>query len=305
LEENRIDLILNKNNDNYLKTSNSVKLMNHIYEDNGFIKLKTVINSNIMIGDIIYICAMSGDTGVEYTSSSYVLDNLIEVSDCSNWYYNPKLMGYKVLNVDYLNNFLTIDRRYDSIFDDKNIYNHYITKIYINNQNIINGNIDGAIYKNVQLSGTTNFIQSIILSGITSNITLNEKYDKDYITLNTHDNYSTYLSNNNDLFSFTVIKNQTINNTIIQNGYYYNCIINNSKLNYGFYYDCVINNTIINNGNYSGCTISGVTWVYGVWEYGDFILSEWNDGIGIMVILLEKYGKMVFLIMVFFLRLLG
>ena len=104
----RIDLKLNKENKTeYLSSANSVELMPSIGEFKGYVELKTKVNSNFQIGDIIYICAHSGYTGVEYTNETYVLDNIIEMSGCTGtteygykWYYHTFMKGYTIIGIN-------------------------------------------------------------------------------------------------------------------------------------------------------------------------------------------------------------
>lgn len=286
---NRIDLKLNtKNKTEYLLSANSVELMPSIIENNGYIELITKINSNLNVGDIVYICALSGDTGVEYSSTNYVLDNTIELTGCTDWYYHPYAKGYTVLSIDSTKNSLVINRRYETKFDDKQILNHYLTKIYINNQNIIGGYIDGVVYKNAiinQPTGVTtvdiNLVQSIVLSGTSMKfINFNDKFDSYYKSLNTSSDYSTYVSNNNNKYSYQIIKNQFISGSTINNGWFYDCIVTECIINNGSFIDCLISGGTINNGSYSGTTISETTnWLYGIWYDGIYNLPTWINGV--------------------------
>jgi len=287
ISPNRIDLKINDNTTvDYPLSANSVELMPKIDEYNGYIKLTTKVNSNFVKGDIVYISALSGDTGVEYTEETYVMDNIIEVSGCSDWYYHPYISGYEILDLDEKKNQIIINRKYDSKFDNKKLINHYVTKIYVDNQDITSGIIDGVVYKNINMniSGTTDIditlSQTIILSGISNFVDFNDKFDKNYSSLNTSSDYSNYISKNNEKFGYNIIKNLKISGSTIDNGYYYNCEIYDSIINYGYYYNCIINGGIVNNGEFLESTIQvDVDWKYGIWNDGVFNPLEWNDGV--------------------------
>lgn len=284
---NRIDIKLNtKNKTEYLLSANSVELMPAIIENNGYIELITKVNSNLNVGDVVYICALSGDTGVEYSSTNYVLDNVIELTGCTEWYYHPYAKGYKVLSVDSKKNSLVINRKYEYRFEDKEISNHYLTKIYVNNQNITGGYVDGAVFKNVIMnSGGTeidiDLVQAIVLSGTSINfINFNDKFDSNYKSLNTSSNYSTYVSNNNNNYSYQIIKNQFISGSTINNGWFYDCTVTDCIINNGSFTDCTISGGTINNGSYSGTTIDNtVNWLYGIWYGGNYNLPTWVNGV--------------------------
>jgi len=293
----RIDIKLNNDNKTeYLLSANSVELMPSIDEFKGYIMLKTKVNSNFIVGDIVYICALSGDTGVEYTPTTYVMDNVIEISGCTgttdfayDWYYHPFIKGYTIIGLDDKKNTIIIDRKYDNKFDNKEILNHYITKIYVDNQEITGGNIDGVVYKNVimnQPTGDTaidiDLIQAIILSGTSMKyVDIGGKFDKNYKSLNTALNYSTYMSFNNDTYGYMLIKNQSISGSTINNGYFYDCIISDCIINSGSFVNCQISGGTVNNGSYSGTSISeSTTWNYGIWYDGNiFSLETWTNGI--------------------------
>ena len=77
----RIDVALNvKRKKDYRLSANAVELMPEIQEQDGRIKLTTKVNSNLVVGDIVYLAAISGNSS-GYTDFSYVLDNVVEVSD--------------------------------------------------------------------------------------------------------------------------------------------------------------------------------------------------------------------------------
>lgn len=285
----RIDAELNVDNKKTYPTSaSSVKLMPSIENEGGYIKLTTEVNGNFLVGDIVYLCALSGMSGVGYTDTTYVLDNIIETSGCTDWYYHKYNSGYKILKIHKKSNKIIIDRLYESKFDNKSIINHYLTKIYVNNQNITGGNIDGVVYKNVTMNQPTgytemdiNLIQAIILSGTSIKYTvINDKYDKLYLSLNTNNDYSVSPSTNNNKYGYTIIHNQTISGSTIENGYYYDTTLIDCTINSGSFFNCIISGGTINNGIYSGTTIeTNTTWNYGTFSYGNFMPNEWIDGI--------------------------
>ncbi|MCB1712539.1 MAG: hypothetical protein KDH96_08730, partial [Candidatus Riesia sp.] len=300
---NRLDVSLNINSKKlYSLSPNAVELLPEIKNNNGYICLTTKVNSNLLIGDIVYISSISGDTSY-YSDSTYILDNVIEISGCTDWYYHPYLSGYKVVDINNNRNEITIDRYYNDKIKNKKIYDHYLSKISVTNMYMRKGDIDCVLFKNVMLnefSGSTddiNLIQGIILSGSTpswsgytyisggtiQNVIIGDKYDSNYRTINTkYDDYpySTYYSYNNNIYGFNIIKNQTLSATTINNGYFENDIIKSSVIYNGRFKNCKIYDSVINNGLFSGSTVnSGSTWNYGVWYDGDFQLSAFTNGI--------------------------
>jgi hypothetical protein len=320
----RVDVDLNKDRkENYRSSANAVELMPQIQEQNGKIKLTTKVNSNLVIGDIVYLSALSGSSS-GYTDFSYILDNVIEVSGCTDWWYHPYAKGYKVIDLQNKKNEIVINRDFDEKLRDKSIYNHYLTKITVEEQYFKKGMIDCVVFKNVtlneQISATTitndiDIHQAIILSGVTKCIEFKDKYDQFYKTINTKekdvtsnifttattrtrvartststniisnalpdtDIYSYYYTNNNDKYSYTIVKNQFISGSTIDNGYFSDCIIVYCEINYGSFVDCDLSYSTINNGYFSGSTINSTcTWLYGIWDDGNFLLPSFNDGI--------------------------
>jgi len=296
----RIDTQLNKNRKTeYLLSANAVELLPFIGEDNGKMRLTTRVNSNLIIGDIVYFCAVSGDTNVNYTDLTYVLDNLIEVSGCTNWYYHPYVKGYKVIDINNNKNQFVINRNFDEKFRNKSIYNHYVTKIYVNNQEFLKGDIDCAVFKHVLLNEQTGstadditIYQAIILSGTTKMINISDKYDSFYRTINTKNDssYSLYYSFNNNEYGYTYVKNQLISGSTIDNGYFTDCVLSACTINGGLFTDCIFTGGTINNGYFSGSSINNsVIWIYGIWDDGFFGLPSWNNGIWNSGSFINKY----------------
>lgn len=310
---------LNSNNDtDYIKSSNAVKLLPIITNNQGKIKLYTETNSNIKIGDKVFI--MYDDTHIFF--SEIILDNYLEFSDCDNWIFLKQFQGYEVIDVNENNNEITINRYYDSKFIGKSFFDHYISKIYIRNLKSTGGVIDGATIRNCDLNmSNENLTQAIILEGVSNNICSKNKYDDDYISINsfvstattisTYKPYlynnkntptiyenliSSYYSKNNNNYGYTIMNNVSIQNSKIDNGYYYNCEFNNCELNGGHYSICDLKSCTVNNGNFEECDIdnnsiwfygqwSGSTdflpnvWYDGIWNYGNFLGREWKNGI--------------------------
>ncbi len=276
----RVEVILNRDRkDEYTLSANAVELLPIIKEENGYIKLTTKVNSNFTVGDIAYICALSGGS-VQYSDTTYVLDNMLEVSGCTEWFYHPYISGYEVLSINNKKNEIIIDRIFDEKLRNKKIYNHFITKIAIEDIQIKSADIDCAVFKNFETTGTTidiDLIQGIILTGTSSynsrihDMEIMDKYDYFYKTMNTkdiNDVYSIYYSRNNNGYGYTYIYNQYVSGSTIYSGYFYNCRVRNCIINGGAFIGCLVYGSTINDGLFSGSTLDNqCDWIYGIWHY--------------------------------------
>jgi len=298
------------NNTSYSQSPNAVKLLNPITNNNGKIKLYTEINSNIRVGDRVFI--MYNQTGVTTThTDGIILDNFLEFSGCTNYIYLPQLQGYKVLEINEKNNEITIDRYYDSRFVGKNIYDHYIAEIYINNFNIEGGEMDGTEIRVANFNNATNssidinLIQSIVFSGNSFFLRYEDKYDSLYvttnsslntgITLSTYKPYTymgskilnqdptptaSYYTSNNNGYGYNYIFNNHLYDCRIDNGYYENCNLNDCIINGGIFYNCLVSGATINGGTFNNTYISSDSyWFYAIWSGGTFTQDIWYDGI--------------------------
>lgn len=298
------------NSTEYSLSPNSVKLLPFITNNNGKVRLYTEVNSNIKVGDRVFIM-FDPTGGTSGYTDSYIMDNYLEFLSCTDYIYLPQLQGYKVIEIIDDNNEITIDRHYDSRFVDKKLYNHYISEIYIRNIEVSGGEFDGvSILKGEfntgqDLSIDINLVQAIILSGTSYYIRYKNKYDNKYISTNSSANtgitlftykpyiyagvqtlnqdptpVSSYFSYNNKNYGYNYVYYNKIRESEINIGYYNNCTIINCNIAGGYFTNCII----------SGCTIKGgvfynspldqnCTWLYGIWSGGTFPLSVWYDGI--------------------------
>lgn len=301
---------LNTYNDKpYSKSINAVKLLPVLSNNNGKIKLYTEINSNLKVGDVVYI--MYDEYNNEIHDDCIIIDSYVEFTGCTNNIYLKQLQGYKVIEINDSNNEITIDRYFDSRFSGKKIYNHYISKIYVRNIIFSGGEIDGvSILKGVFNDDSEslidiNLVQSVILSGNSYFVKYRDKYDELYITTNSDLNtgvtesvykpyiykgvdssnldqspVKSYYTNNNNYFGYNYIYNNNLDNCRIDNGYYENCNLNNCVINEGVFRNCYINDTIINGGTFYDSPLNaGCYWFYGTWSGGTFNLDTWYNGV--------------------------
>jgi hypothetical protein len=299
------------NDTSYTKSSNAVKLLPAISNNNNKIKLYTEINANFVVGDRIFI--MFDENIPNTQSDAIILDNYLEFSGCTDYIYLKQMQGYKVIEINDSNNEITIDRYFDSRIVNKRIYNHYISKIYARNLIITGGELDGIAIKNSILNNTGDtsidikLTQSIILSGNSYYVNLKNKYDKNYITTNSMLNtgvttstfqpysykstdisnqdptpVSSHYTNNNKGYGYNYNKNMFLQQCQIDNGYYENCTIVDGTINGGYFLNCQINNVEINSGDFSGSTINAnCLWLNGNWngDSSNFLPTIWYNGV--------------------------
>jgi hypothetical protein len=295
-------------NTNYPISQNAVKLLSPITNNNGKIKVYTKINSNFNVGDRIFFMydPNAGDVGTD----SVIIDNYLEFSGCTNFKYLEQMQGYDIIEIDESNNEITIDRYYDTRFENKKLYNHYISKIYIRNIVINGGEIDGACILNGSFNTTSdvlldiNLIQAVVLSGTSYYMRYKDKYDNLYIGTNsavdtgtTSSIYkpysykgvdtqnqdmtpiSSYYSNNNELYGYTYVYNNNLTNCRIDNGYYINCNLTDCLVNGGSFTNCNISASTINDGYFTDTILtSDCYWFGGTWNGGNFSMDIWYGG---------------------------
>lgn len=310
------------NNVNYSISPNAVKLLPVVSNDNNYVKLYTQTNASVEVGDMVYIMYdenMSADPQEKYIfpSGRTILDSFYEFSGCTDWIYLKQIQGYPVISVNEANNEITIGRYYDSSLNNIQLYNHYLCKIYVNNMNFYAGWVDGVSFRKVEFNTLSDSYidvdikQCIILSGTNSYYTeFTDKYDNQYVSVNSdlvsntkklpptinpykykptniiQSNQSltnSYFTYNNKLFGYSYLYNTNIYNTIIDNGYYQNCVISGGTLYGGTFTNCNLYDVQIQSGSFTNCTINpNSTWYYGIW-YGSgtttFGPNVWNNGI--------------------------
>jgi len=362
------------NNINYRTSSNAVKLLPVIENNNGKVKLYTEVNSNFKVGDKVYIMydQSSANTriylkgiqnssnkiftffnSIPYGATYYlykkedlevdfvlvtgytisdernsitideppkstdkielyynfipdiILDNYLEFSACtflitnlflSNWQYLYQSQGYKILEMNELNNEITIDRYFDSRFLNKKIYNHYIGRAYIKNIDFVRGEIDGAMINSMYLnSGETtaidiNMVQAIVFSGQSKLVDVKNKYDSNYVSTNAEittksvttykpyiykgssvidnqtDTISSYYSKNNNIYGYNYINNVSMTGVTIRVGYFKNCTIKDSYIYGGEFINCNIIGGTISDGYFINCQVESSRWLNGTWE---------------------------------------
>ena len=112
----------------YPETRNSVKIVNIPERYNEYLGFYTMLDSNIQIGDIIYISSV-GDTDGN-------IDTYYERRYDLNFPY-VKDNGYKVIYVDSNNNLVVLDKKYDDLPLNLNLIDHYISLVKCENITII------------------------------------------------------------------------------------------------------------------------------------------------------------------------
>lgn len=298
------------NNTNYSQAPNAVKLLPVITNNGGKIKLYTEINSNIRIGDKIFIMFNPSGTTSGMTDG-VILDNYLEFSGCTNYIYLPQLQGYTVIEINDNNNEITIDRYYDDRFVNKKIYDHCIAEIYIRNIILTGGEIDGAEIINASFNTSVdaaidiNLVQAVLFSGVSFFMRHKDKYDNLYITTNSSINtgstvsvykpyvykgtytlnqdptpVSSYYTNNNKNYGYNYIYYNHLHNCQIDNGYYDNCVLTECIINGGSFTNSEIKNSTINGGIFYNTFLdSDCYWFNGIWSGGTFTQDIWYNGV--------------------------
>ena len=299
------------NTTSYSIAPNAVKLLPFITNNKGKVKLYTEVNSNIKVGDKVFIMYDVSGVTASGVTDGIILDNFLEFSGCTNYIFLPQMQGYTVLEIRDNNNEITIDRYYDTRFVNKKIYNHYIAEIYVRNATFNGGEIDGVEILNgdfntgLDTSIDINLVQAIILSGSSFYIRYKNKYDDLYITTNSSINtgatvsvykpyiykgldplnqdptpVSSYYTNNNNGYGYNYVYYNRIRNSEINNGYYDNCLLTDCNITGGYFTNCSISGSTIKGGVFYNTPLNNdCTWLYGTWSGGTFPLSVWYNGV--------------------------
>lgn len=261
-------------------TANAVKLLPSIKNINNYIGLTTELDSHIKTGDIVFIThRYSGNT-------SCALDNYLNYYHTNNYPYLNYVNGYKVTATQIENNLIIINKQYDKSLDSCQLSDHYIStkSVDINHSGttlteinyVTIANIDSVLFKNVYINNTSsNYIdisQAYILAGTINNVHFKNKYNFKYLSLNSSSTGSSYSYNNNDYgytYSRGVSSNYiNINNSLIDNGWFYYNNISATTINDGYFEYCNISATTINNGYFQNCILNNdCTWNNGNWNY--------------------------------------
>lgn len=299
------------NNVDYVKSANAVKLLPIISNNQGKMKIYTELNSNIKVGDKIFF--MYNDI-TPSNSRDLILDNYLEFSGCTDWELLIQMQGYKVLEINDSNNEITINRYYDKRYNNRFIYDHYISKIYTRNLILSEGELDGVLCRQIGLNNSGNttlyikLTQIINFSGNSYSVLCNNKYDSEYISLNsilstgstqksTYKPYqyrsevisnfdqtpsTSYYTYNNNNYGYNYIYNNSFEYGIIDNGNFENCTFKYLEINNGIFKNCTFSGCTINNGEFTNCTVDiDSCWFYGQWNGGNIDLrkNDWINGI--------------------------
>ena len=285
-----------------LGSINAVKILPTIESYNGYILLHTELDSHIEEGDNIFI-TYSGDIN-SYPDGDIILDNFMYSKKSIDRIYSTFTTGYKVIYVNKNINTFAINKKISTIQPNKDLVDHYVSSISINNGNIIKSEINSTIFKNINIVGPDIiWKQGVVLDGDITDVILLNKYPANYISLNlSYD--TTYLKTitlNNNTYGYSYFYNlsASITDCEIDSGIFNNCKItsttSNKKINNGYFEDCNIINIDIYNGYFKDLSLeSSCNWYYGkwdsihpfniIWNDGSFITgtfngSEWKDGI--------------------------
>jgi hypothetical protein len=259
-------------------TSNAVKLLPIIKDINNYIGLTTELDSHIKIGDIIFIThRYSGDT-------SCALDNYLNYYHENNYPYLNYVNGYKVIDTQIENNLIIINKQYDKSLDNCQLSEHYVSTKSADIKHIDSSSfnyvtvadIDSVLFKNTHINNTTsnyiNIKQAYILAGTINNVHFKNKYDFKYLSLNSSSTGSTYSYNNNN-YGYTYCHGLSnnyinINNSLIDNGWFYYNNISATTINGGYFEYCNVSATTINNGYFRNCILNDdCIWNNGNWDY--------------------------------------
>lgn len=176
--------------------ANAVKLLNYVQQYNNYLTFFTDIESDLKIGDKVYII------GGNYDNTFYTINKN---------YSNKYALGYEVinkdisgesngitLNIEHNNEFLDVYFSDSYLLDNPNkIREAYISKIYIKNGELNSGIINDGILGNYNIKGLPN--------------------DKKYIYDNDRTDYSIYESPSIDN-TFTIGKNPYLETPIMKGG---------------------------------------------------------------------------------------
>lgn len=276
-------------------TINAVKLLNKIDNYNGYIKLYSEIDSHIELNDIVYITFYGNNDDIDF-DNDVILDNNILAEYSDEFIYNEYICGYKVIYVNKYDNSFVINKKYNTIPKNKNLYNHFVSKITINNCEIANSKINSTLIKNSNIKSENNkiteLIQAVILKSELNNIVLIDKYNSSYLSLKIKYNEDTNtiskqytVNNDNNGYTYVFDSENSIIDTDISNGNFYRCTFKNlssdtKKINNGYFEECSFIKYEINNGYFVNTTnlSDDCVWNNGSWDGGLFNLAVWNNG---------------------------
>lgn len=258
------------------KGSNCTPLCNLIENKNGYIMLRTTVDSGLKVNDICYISYNFLGTTVRLDNYYWTLSNI----------YSNHATGYKILDVDIQNNTITIDKLYSDLNTFGNqiigLTNHFISKVSMLNSKITNTKLNSSFLYNTNITGTTVIWNQAVMYNATLEAThITDKFDNNYTSLNVDTNSTTATkrySKNNDGYGYNYFTNMTFNNCTLDNGNYNICTFNNCTLNGGYYnLSNITQYSIINGGYFKTCSVSGnCTWNDGSWDYAGFIVPGYN-----------------------------
>ena len=256
-----------------LGTVNAVKILQKINVYNGYIQLTTELDSHIEEGDIIFITYSGNPT--TYSDSEIILDNYIYTKRSKNTIYSEFSTGYMIINVNKNNNTFVINRKIESIPANKDLIDHYVSKISINNANINNGGeIDSTFIRTADIFGNNlTWKQGVMYNGNISKLNISNKYNDNYISLcvDYNTDFVKYLTLNNNNYGYSYFFNMSssIKDSDIDFGIFNNCRITStimSNIRGGYFYDCEILNNEISNGYFEETTLNNCDWKNGKWK---------------------------------------
>ena len=271
-----------------LGSINAVKLLPKIDSYNGYIQLYTELDSHIEIGSNIFI-TYSGDTTDLNIGTDVILDNYIYMVYSNDFIYDSFAQGYTVIYIDKNINSFVINRGIQTIPPNGKLFGHYVSSVVCNNVIMTGGVVDSTLIKHGILSGNT-INQCVMLGGDLENVTINDKYSVNYLSLGlSYDNITnTYtkslsLNNNNYGYSYFYNMDHSLKNIDISTGNYYNCSISTTKHNKisgGYFDSCDFGEYNIYDGYFKNTkSMTGCVWYYGKWDGGIFELPYWYDGV--------------------------
>jgi hypothetical protein len=153
----------------YINIKNAVKILEKYANENGYIKLYTEVESNFVIGDIVYITY----TEPTITSDIFSLENPAIP-------FEPYYLGYKIIKLNNYRNEIVIDRDYNDIGDGKKLSNQYISKISARGGDYFDDVSDGVVFYDcnvfeMEFGTIQGIVSGSIISGATISV-LNSSY---------------------------------------------------------------------------------------------------------------------------------
>lgn len=268
-------------------TTNAVKLLPIIRSLNGYIQLFTELDHHIEVGDHVFI-TYSGNTE---TLSNMDLDNFYYVNKNAD-IYHPYSQGYKVLFVNKEENSFTIERFIFTIDDLDNFKDHFVSSVRCDEIEFTGGSINSTVFLNAEIEPIDNEIsleQCVMFKGEINNTDIKNKYLDSHRTLKLTDNedgtYTKNINLNNNGQGYSIFYNltETINDSDIYGGFFYNCNLtstNDNKIYNGFFEDCTISGYTINGGYFNNTELSdNCVWNNGYWTNDDPFTLNWGGGV--------------------------